>query len=358
MKIALLGDIAFFGKFSLKQNEELFKYFENVSKILNKFDYVVGNLETPFVNGHKPYGYKSAYISSVIENVKILKYLGVNVVNLANNHIYDYGPDALQLTKEILEKNDIQYFGIENKSVLLQKNDNFIKLNGYCCYSTNPQGLNDAKINKLNYQAVADQLRVNYDNGYNSIISLHAGQEHVNYPNYDHIRFARAISNFAPYVYYGHHPHVLQGIEQRSNSLIAYSLGNFCFDDVFTSKSTKPLIEQNSNNKSSIILELRYKNNKLQGFDYHPIYMGGHKMETDHPEIIDNLIEYSKKLEFQSVEYKTMRNELFTQYIQSRKKRRNFIWYLKRLNINSLLMIYQSRLNRKKYNQNLIKYLS
>ena len=40
-----------------------------------------------------------------------------------------------------------------------------------------------------------------------------------------------------------HHPHVAQGIEMHKSSLIAYSLGNFCFDDVYTSVSKAPLVK-------------------------------------------------------------------------------------------------------------------
>ena len=87
MKIALLGDIAFFGKNSIKKNSSLFNYYKDVKCYLADYDIVIANLETPFNDSSKPYGYKSAYIDSDIENVEILKYLGVSIVNLANNHI-------------------------------------------------------------------------------------------------------------------------------------------------------------------------------------------------------------------------------------------------------------------------------
>ncbi len=48
MKIALLGDIALFGKYNVNKNPDVYLYFEDVAKLLGKFDYVIGNLETPF----------------------------------------------------------------------------------------------------------------------------------------------------------------------------------------------------------------------------------------------------------------------------------------------------------------------
>lgn len=48
MKIALLGDIALFGKYDVNKNPDIYVYFEEIAKLLCKFDYVIGNLETPF----------------------------------------------------------------------------------------------------------------------------------------------------------------------------------------------------------------------------------------------------------------------------------------------------------------------
>ena len=48
MKIALLGDIAMFGRYCIKNNPKLFAELESVKKYLSQFDIVVGNLEAPF----------------------------------------------------------------------------------------------------------------------------------------------------------------------------------------------------------------------------------------------------------------------------------------------------------------------
>ncbi|PHS68272.1 MAG: hypothetical protein COB12_00005, partial [Flavobacterium sp.] len=265
MKIALLGDIAFFGKFSLKNNNSLFDYFKEVSLLLKSYDLVIGNLETPFVTNQKEYGYKSAYIKSDPINVDLLKYLNINLVNLANNHIYDFGGESYELTKKILEENSISYFGIEDKQIEINYESNKLAIQGYCCYSTNPMGINNQRqkgINELDYSNVQKSLLENTKKGFFNIIGFHCGQEHVNYPNFDHILLGRKLAELAPYIFYGHHPHVAQGIEKIKNSLLAYSLGNFCFDDVYTKKSEDPLIKQSKNNKESFILELTLENNK------------------------------------------------------------------------------------------------
>ena len=78
MKIALLGDMAFFGRMSVNENPQAEEYFSEVADYLQGFDYVVGNLETPFSEKKKTSGAKSAYICADVENVRTLKQLHVN----------------------------------------------------------------------------------------------------------------------------------------------------------------------------------------------------------------------------------------------------------------------------------------
>ena len=357
MKIALLGDTAFFGKNSLTKNINIFDYFIDIKKLLSQYDYVIANLETPFSDGNNPYGYKSAHIYSELENVVLLNYLGISIVNLANNHLYDYGNKSYKLTKQVLKDNNIQFFGIEENQIFIEMESNKLAFSGYCCYSTNPLGLGSGKINELDFSAVEETLIKNSVNDYNNILSIHAGTEHINFPSYDHIKFARKLSKIAPYVYYGHHPHVLQGIEKINNSLIAYSLGNFCFDDVYTKKSNKPLVKQSDNNKSSIILELEYENNKLINHKCIPIYAGDIKMELGSQDITSKLEEYSSRLHLNEQEYNNMRNKLLVSLVNQRIAKRDFKWYLKRLNLRSFFVAKDLFSNKKKYNKNLKRYL-
>tara|TARA_B110000285_G_C15143049_1_gene632555 strand:+ start:14686 stop:15771 length:1086 start_codon:yes stop_codon:yes gene_type:complete len=360
MKIALLGDIAFFGKFSVENNKDLKEYFKDTAALLAGYDLVIGNLETPFVNKEKPYGYKSAYIKSEVSNVALLKYLNIGIVNLANNHIYDFGKLSYELTKKVLKENDIDYFGVEDKEMICDFKENKISLNGYCCYSTNPMGMQPPLkkgINELNYPAVAQRLNDNSAKGLFNIFSFHIGQEHVNVPNYDHIEMARNLAEVGPYIFYGHHPHVAQGIEKHNGSLLAYSLGNFCFDDVYTSKSEEPLIKQTQNNKESFVLELEVENNKLISHKVIPIFLGDTKMHIGEQSIADKIDGYSDKLSIEKEAYIESRETLINRYIDSRKTMRDLNWYLKRLNYRSFFLLKSAKDNSKKYYENLKRHV-
>jgi len=360
MKIALLGDIAFFGKFDILKNNSVKDYFSSVAAYLKEFDYVIGNFETPFSIKEKSFGYKSAYIKAHPANIELLSLLNIGIVNLANNHIYDYGKEGYDLTIKLLEENKIKYFGIEDKVEFLGGSNSKIVLHGYCCYSTNPFGIHNGKgqgINRLDVNIVTTNLKKYSDLGYFNIISVHAGQEHINYPNYDHLLMARQLAQASSYIYYGHHPHVIQGVEKVNGSLIAYSLGNFCFDDVYTPKSKEPQIKQNDSNKSSFILSLEFHNGVLIQNSIKGIYAGDKEMIINHLNSEDNLKQYSNYLSLSEESFKSRRADLLNNYIRNRKKMRSINWYLKRLNLQSLFMILSAIRNKRLYKKHVLNYL-
>lgn len=359
MKIALLGDMAFYGKYCIN-HEGVTDYFKDIADLLKNYDYVVGNLESPFVDGSKSSGSKSAYLKSNPRNIELLKYLQINVVNLANNHIFDYGEVGYLSTLNLLINNEIQFFGIENKQLILTDKDVRVALHGYCCYSTNPLGITSGGkfgVNRFHIPTVEKNLELNNNLGYYNILSVHGGQEHVNYPSLDTIRWARQFARIVPYVYYGHHPHVIQGIENHLGSLICYSLGNFCFDDVFSSVSKSPLLIQTENNKSSFILELELKNNVLIRNKIIPIYAGQKSMIIGSPEILDKLKEYSEALDQNPAVYASMRNSKIQTFLASRRQLRDFSWVIKRLRPRYAVMVVMAFLNRFRYKRCVEAYL-
>ena len=62
------------------------------------------------------------------------------------------------------------------------------------------------------------------------IASLHWGDEFIDQPSPEQIRVGRAMIDGGFDVVIGHHPHILQGVEEHDGGVIAYSLGNFVYD--------------------------------------------------------------------------------------------------------------------------------
>lgn len=363
MKLALLGDMAFYGSYSLKYNKNLLKNLEGISNYLSKFDCVVGNLETPFSIKKKTNGAKSAYICADIENAQLLKYLHINAVCLANNHMFDYGNEGYECTKKILSDNGISIFGTEGKEYRFETEKNKLLFSGFCCYSSNPLNISSDYggygINKYNVDLVGKIIKDRSNKGFLNIVSVHAGIEHVNYPHTDHVRAARQLSEIATYIYYGHHPHVIQGIENMNQGLIAYSLGNFCFDDVYTPASKKPLIKLSENNRRGIILEVTIEDNKIIDWNERSIYI--HKDGNIAVLLTqDSLLkEYNESLysALSSEDYIMKRQTIINKYINDRKSQRDIIWYLKRLRPKYIKLIIDMRNNLKSYRNNVVKYL-
>src|SRR5205814_2618322 len=61
------------------------------------------------------------------------------------------------------------------------------------------------------------------------VVSLHWGYEYVDYPSRGQQAFARRLVDAGAELVIGHHPHVVQGVEEYRGGLIAYSLGDFRF---------------------------------------------------------------------------------------------------------------------------------
>lgn len=354
MKIAFIGDIGLFGRNSLANTNqhELERYLEPLASRLKTYDVVIGNLEAPFTDSDKTIGGKSAYLKSDPRNAYLLKFLNIQYVNLANNHLYDYGIKGYKETLAVLENEGINHFGTEDNVCLIRNDNNALMFRGYCCYSTNPKGIKDERkrkgiINSLSYSRIKTDLELDKNNKYLSVLSCHWGEEHIHYPNPSHVLLARQLAQHFSFIIHGHHPHVLQGIEKVNDSLISYSLGNALFDDVYTSKSIDPLITLSDANRTTGIIEIEIENNSIYRWEFIP-----YKFSQDVISFIDtgNIHDYMKFWSDSLIiddAYISRRNQFRDAYVENRKKMRNLEWYISRLNIDSLKMIYSGKINRK-----------
>jgi len=225
-----------------KHNNDYSYIFKNVYSIFNADDVTIANLETTFTDSNdredKQFNFKapSGY-------AKTLTLGSIEGVNLSNNHIYDYKQKGFQDTKLALEKEDINYFGEGSKWITKIKEQPFGFL-GYRGWSLNQNFLDKLK---------ADILDLKKNNSV-VVINFHWGGEREYYPRAAQTELAHfAIDNGADIIL-GHHPHVIQGIEQYKGRIIAYSLGNFAFGGNSNPKDKRTFIFQSN---------LKFTNNTL-----------------------------------------------------------------------------------------------
>ncbi|WP_242954834.1 CapA family protein [Clostridium massiliodielmoense] len=224
-KFMAFGDCLLENKFINSLN------FKDICKILNTNDFITFNLETT-VSGlegkkkDKAFNFKTGY-----DNLYAFKN-SINcpiICNIANNHIFDYGEECFIDTIENLNKSNIYYTGyssnldIEQGVICVNINNTKIAFIG--AYngdnvSVNNIGLTSIKNihDKVIYaKKIADLV----------ILHLHWGEELSLCQSPRQVNIAHKLVDLGADIIIGHHPHVIQAIEEYKDSLIIYSLGNF-----------------------------------------------------------------------------------------------------------------------------------
>jgi poly-gamma-glutamate synthesis protein (capsule biosynthesis protein) len=353
MKFAFLGDIALIGKYNVSTNPKIFTMLEPLAKKLAEYDYVVANLESPFSSMNKSRIPKSMHLKADELNVDILKYLRINAVTLANNHINDFGNNGIKKTIKILEDNNIEWFGLYGKVLTIKKGNQTFSLSGFACLSTNPTGymMASKKVNILSYDNLIKQLQEDKNENRVSILSLHWGMEHTNYPNYEHIQLINKLTKSYDFIAHGHHPHVIQGLAKIRNSHIAFSLGNCIFDDI-VSLNKKKVVKQNEENKLSFIYELEIYNGDLKRSisSYTSIRDSDLGFEINE-DISDLMVKLNHGIDsiLDIQGYNKNRIAQFNKIINQKFGKRNFSWLFKRLNYNAIGTFFMGYINLKKY---------
>ena len=150
----------------------------------------------------------------------------INVVNLGNNHILNFGRSGLQQTERFLEEGKIAYFGDpieQEKSFVIQKvGDQQIALVSYNQFAGSTVKDVIQLIKKLRPQV--DYL----------IVYPHWGVEYQAKPTSRQRQLAHQFIDAGADLIVGAHPHVVQSLEIYRDKPIFYSLGNFIFDQYFS----------------------------------------------------------------------------------------------------------------------------
>lgn len=185
---------------------------------------------------------KMFFFRSPTEHVRYLHDLGIDIVGLANNHVYDFGEDAFQDTLATLEDAGIPYVGAgrnleEAMSPVYLETDGFTI--AYVAASRaeyeifTPEatetsgGILWCYDNTLFLQSISEAAQ-----HADFVIALpHWGVEHSTELEAEQIDGAHAYIDAGADAVIGAHPHILQGIEYYNGKPILYSLGNFWFDD-------------------------------------------------------------------------------------------------------------------------------
>lgn len=198
--------------------KDLGYFFQNVRDILSADDLTIANMEGTLTEStnrqDKTYAFKGSP-----KYTEILTSGSVEATNLANNHSKDYGEESYTDTIQYLEEAGITTFGYERTAVVDVKG---IKVGLVGIYEL-ASGLECKQQMITNIDSVIAQ------GAQAVIVSFHWGSEKETYPDDIQKELAHAAIDHGADLVVGHHPHVLQGIEEYNGKNIVYSLGNFCF---------------------------------------------------------------------------------------------------------------------------------
>lgn len=218
--------------------------FEYVSKDLQRADYTVVNLETAVTKESKKAEGQLYWINSDRKGLEAIKNSGVDMVNLGNNHVLDYGEKGLLDTIDAVNHYGLAYIGagknaeeayraeiveLNNQTVAFLSFSRFFPDSNWAVSANKPGVTNGydlnfviSKIKEAQKQANADYLIVNF----------HWGIENTNSPDpYQREYVKRIVDETETDAIVGAHPHWLQGFEFYQDVPVAYSLGNFLFPD-------------------------------------------------------------------------------------------------------------------------------
>ena len=242
--------------------------FEPLLEIFKEKDILFGNLETVLSNREAALE-KSVTLHASPEDVRYLKDAGFNVLNVANNHILDLGKGGFSDTLDMLKENGISFVGGGNKKynqthAIIDANGVSLGFLGYYTYGFSYRGI---IINGIDEKEVIRDI-ANLKTACNVVVvSLHWGIENVFYPSPEQIEGARSFIDAGAAIVLGHHPHVVQGVEEYGGGLIAYSLGNFQFP--FNSEACSAKIDMKTD--LAIMLDLNIEKNGLESYEIIPI---------------------------------------------------------------------------------------
>ncbi len=247
--IGWVGDITPGSQYGLPASEGR-ALFAHVRPALRAPDLMAGNLEGTFsAGGASKCGLGAANcfaFQAPPANAGALRDAGFDIVNLANNHAFDYGPDGQWQTLEALYRAHLAFTGLPGHVRVLTRNGIRVAFVGLSTYRWTSSMDDSTAVRALVDQAaaIADVVVVFFHAGAEGAdrTAVPQGREYAyGEDRGDSRAFAHLAIDAGADVVLGSGPHVLRGMEVYRRRLIAYSLGNFAGAGNFASGGTLSL---------------------------------------------------------------------------------------------------------------------
>ncbi len=173
--------------------------------------------------------------------ISVFRELGLDGVTLANNHVLDYGADALLDTYNVLDSAGIIHTGAGEDltaakvPAVFSAGDKTVAIVGASRVTPDATWFasryNAGVFSAYQPENLLEQIRtLAEDDIYDAVIAyIHWGIERDEFPQDYQRTLARQLIDAGADIVIGAHPHVMQGIEYYKGKPIFYSMGNFIF---------------------------------------------------------------------------------------------------------------------------------
>lgn len=193
-------------------------------------DLVVANLEGPVAARAAPE--KSIDFAFSPKIPALLKSMGIDAVSQANNHSLDQGRAGTDASRSSLQASGIAVFGDEVRDdatsslTILERRGQKIALLGF-----------NTSDNLLDEKAALESIDAAHHEASRVVVFMHWGQEYSPKPIESQVERAHWFIDHGVDAVIGAHPHVMESVEVYHGHVIAYSLGNFIFDQDWTAET-------------------------------------------------------------------------------------------------------------------------
>ena len=251
--------------------------FAKVKDLLQDADYTVADAEWTAADGI-PHPLQGLNFSSPARSLDGLTYAGIDAVSLANNHSMNGGTPAFEQMLDNLTARGIGYFGAgrnyEQAHTPYVANIKGVKV-AFLGYTSIPGNVESGAgrtgnafikiapwypFDEASIAQMEADIKLSKTKADVVVPYFHWSAEYTHQPNEQMRQVAQRAIDAGATMVVGSHPHWVQGIEWYKDTLIAYSLGNFVFDQ-----------EQSLKTKQGAVLSTTFKGDKLVKADLIPI---------------------------------------------------------------------------------------
>ena len=222
--------------YQVLQHHDFLYPWRQTADYLKSSDLLYINLESPLLK-NCPVTHGGFTFCGDARSIAGLDFAGVNVANLANNHLTNYGPSGTNETEILLSKHGIGISGLGNYEIRDIRGVRFAFL-GFNGVGT--------KVDRAEMKRQIDLVRPKADV---VVVQFHWGKEYELMPQPaagiapDNPREVGhlAIDDGADLVI-GNHPHWVEPVEIYHGKLITYAHGNFIFDQMWSQETREGVV--------------------------------------------------------------------------------------------------------------------